>query len=64
VTETVACDGTDSTIITNTQCTVPLATLIVAPFELALGDQINVKLTASNAYGESPLSEIGGGALI
>ena len=47
-----------------TECTVPLATLTAAPFNLALGDAINIKLTAYNDYGESPLSEVGGGALI
>ena len=45
-------------------CTIPLATLTTSPFLLEFGDQINVKLTAINAYGESELSEIGGGALI
>jgi hypothetical protein len=47
-----------------TECTVPLATLTAAPFSLALGDLINIKVSAYNAYGESPLSEVGGGGLI
>lgn len=47
-----------------TECTVPLATLTAAPFSLTLGDTINVKLTAYNAYGESAESSVGGGAVI
>lgn len=64
VTELVDCDGSVEQIITTTECTVPLATLTALPFELLLGDQIQVRLTAYNAYGESAESEIGGGGLI
>jgi hypothetical protein len=59
--ESASCDRTASV---ETTCTVPLATLYSSPFFLAVGDQINLKVSAINAYGTSPLSEIGGGALI
>jgi hypothetical protein len=34
-TELVYCDGTDETIIADTECTIPLATLTSSPFTLA-----------------------------
>jgi hypothetical protein len=61
--ELVGCDGSKQTIISDTQCTVPLAKLTVLPFNLVFGDAVAVKLTASNAYGESIESEIGEVAL-
>jgi hypothetical protein len=63
-TELVDCDGSDSTIRTDTTCTVPLATFTASPFNLVQGDQINLVVSAYNDYGESPLSEVGGGAVI
>jgi hypothetical protein len=63
-TELVTCDGSDSTIISDTECTVPLSKLTTTPFNLAFGDDVIVKLTALNAYGESIESEIGSGATI
>jgi hypothetical protein len=63
-TELVTCDGSDLTIISETECTVPLSTLTSAPFNLMFGNDIIVKLIAINAYGESPESEIGSGATI
>lgn len=58
--ESTHCSGAS----TATSCTVPLATLTAAPFLLSLGDNINIKVTAVNAYGDSELSEMGGGAVI
>lgn len=62
--ELANCDGSDQTIVTLTECTIPLSTLYAAPFNLKLGDLIAAKVSAYNLYGESPESEIGGGALI
>jgi hypothetical protein len=42
----------------------PLATLTEAPYSLALGDVINVKIAAGNTYGTSDLSAMGGTAVI
>lgn len=64
-TETVYCDGSDSLIVSTTTCTVPLSTLRAAPFGLAdLGSAINIRVNALNAYGTSPLSEMGSGAIM
>lgn len=60
-TELVDCDRTISVVNT---CTVPLATFTAEPFNLVLGDDINLKVSAINDYGTSPLSEMGSGALI
>ena len=62
--ELVGCDGSKQTIVSETQCTVPLATLTELPFNLVFGDAVAVKLTASNAYGESLESDVGSGATI
>jgi hypothetical protein len=43
---------------------VPLSTLTTAPFSLTLGSNINAKLVAVNAYGDSSESSFGGGAVI
>ena len=50
--------------MSNTNCTIPLNVLTTEPFNLKLGDSVNVKLTATNDYGESPESTTGSGALI
>lgn len=47
-----------------TQCIVPLSTIIVAPYSLQLGDDILARVVAINAYGDSVVSAIGGGAVI
>jgi hypothetical protein len=62
--ETVNCDGSLPSIVANTQCTIPLDTLTSAPFSLTLGSNINAKLIAVNAYGDSSESSSGGGAVI
>jgi hypothetical protein len=58
------CDGSDLTVISETACTIPLSVFTALPYNLELGDSINIKLTALNDYGESLVSEYGGGAVI
>jgi hypothetical protein len=58
------CDGSDSTIVTATQCTVPLSALTSAPYSLSLGDSVNVKVIATNVKGDSSESSQGSGATI
>jgi hypothetical protein len=41
-----------------------LTTLYVAPFNLQLGDSIDVKIAATNVYGTSPFSPVGSGAQV
>ena len=42
----------------------PLSTLIVVPYSLLLGNDILARVIAINAYGDSVVSAIGGGAVI
>lgn len=62
--DSVSCDGSDSTIIANTQCTVPLSTLTAAPYSLQSGDSVIVLVIASNAIGSSQESNFGNGAIV
>jgi hypothetical protein len=58
------CDGSDSTIIAATQCTVLVSTLKSAPFEIAWGSSIYAKVIATNYLGSSLASQAGNGAII
>lgn len=53
LTELAFCDGAKPNVVAATQCEIPLTTLITAPFNLARGDSVNVKVLATNAYGSS-----------
>mgnify|MGYP003336839376 CR=1 FL=1 len=46
------------------QCTVPLTALYAAPFNLILGQTIQAKVIATNKYGSSAVSQVGGSALV
>ena len=63
-TELANCDGSSGVIIEATQCLVPISVLTADPFNLAQGDQVFVNVMATNLYGDSPVSNDGGGALI
>jgi hypothetical protein len=58
------CDGANLVVIQNTQCTLPLTSLQAIPFELQLGYTIQIQVQAINAYGSSPLSEVGNGGVM
>ena len=62
--ETTDCDGTDSDVVSNRQCTIALLTLTSSPYSLALGDSVSVKIVSINIYGESTESSAGNGAVI
>jgi len=62
--ELVSCDGSDSTILANTECSIPVPTLLASPFSLAWGSNIYAKVVAYNSYGESEISEAGNEAII
>lgn len=62
--DTASCDGSDSTIVSQTQCTVPLTTLTAAPYSLNFGDSIYAKVIATNVKGDSIESDEGNGAII
>jgi hypothetical protein len=50
------CDGTLSAVVTSRSCAVPMAALTSAPYSLAIGSYVKVRVSASNAKGASPLS--------
>jgi hypothetical protein len=52
-TDATNCDGSKSTVIDSLMCSIPIATLRLAPFSLAWGSHVWVKVTATNAYGSS-----------
>lgn len=58
------CNGAYTSIVSNLQCTVPLADLTSTPFNLLLGDHVDVKVIATNVYGNSAFSAVGDGAFI
>lgn len=62
--ELTSCDGSNPAIISAASCTIPIATLMAAPFNLPWGSSIYVKLTATNIQGTTPESPVGNGATI
>jgi hypothetical protein len=58
------CDGSNGTILTNRQCTVPITTLITSPYSLNTCDGVYVKISATNAKGTSSTSNEGNGGQI
>lgn len=57
----VACDHSSSTTLT---CSIPLATLIIAPFSLSKDQSVFAKVRAINFYGDGDYSSAGNGAVI
>ena len=55
--ESVDCVGTSSFVLENRACYVNLSTLIAAPFNLVLDEEIYTAVAASNYYGDSERSE-------
>jgi hypothetical protein len=51
------CDGLDLGVIAATKCTVPLAKLYSSPYNLLKGYSINIKVIATNRYGDSIISD-------
>ena len=62
--DTQDCDGSKATIVSDSKCTVPIASLLQAPFNLPWGSSIWAKVMATNSYGNSKVSEKGNGAKI
>jgi hypothetical protein len=51
--ESVSCESTNPTLLSTTQCEVPIATLTAAPYSLTIGEGIFVKVVATNSKGDS-----------
>lgn len=62
--ETVSCNGADSSILAANTCSVPISTLMAAPYNQPWGSSIYVKVTMTNVVGESLESDEGNGAQI
>jgi hypothetical protein len=58
------CIGNDADLLSLTECTIPLQKLLGDPYLLNVGEDVNVKISATNAYGTSDLSAVGTGAVI
>jgi hypothetical protein len=58
------CDGSENSIMTAAQCSVPINTLRTVPYNLNWGDSIYIKIAAINQYGNSEVSDVGNGAII
>lgn len=58
-TELSHCDGSDPTIVADTQCNIPVSVLRAAPFNLPWGNLVYAKIEATNAYGDSGPSDAG-----
>lgn len=57
------CDGTDPTVVTVRECSIPISVLIKEPFNLIWGSKVVAHITAFNVIGESKAS-IAGDAVI
>lgn len=64
VIDTSVCNGFNTNVILNTECTLTLNKLITTPFNLLKGYSIYIKVAAVNAYGDSISSEPGNGGII
>lgn len=49
-----ACDSADSTLVSNRECTIPMASLVASPHLLAFDTLVVVRITAINAQGSGP----------
>lgn len=58
------CDGSETQIVNEQMCSVPINTLRAAPYNLNWGDSIVIKVSALNDYGASQFSDEGNGAVI
>jgi hypothetical protein len=58
------CPAADYELLSNTQCSVPVATLRASPFDLQHSDAVVAKVIAVNVIGESEISDEGSGASI
>jgi hypothetical protein len=59
-----SCDGTIEPIPSDFSCSIPLSTLITAPFGLLKDQSVLSKVKAVNFYGDSDFSPAGNGAIV
>lgn len=63
-TDLVNCDGSDASILASRTCSIPASTLRSEPFNLAWGDSVYFKVTATNLVGTSGESQAGNGGIL
>jgi hypothetical protein len=56
------CDASKSTIVAQKYCDIPIISLLGAPYNLGLGESVQVRMTATNYYGQNQLSDAFNGA--
>ena len=59
-----SCDAANPLIMAAMKCSIPIATLLAAPFNLPWGSSIFAVVQAYNNYGDSYNSDPGNGAVI
>lgn len=52
------CNGSTSTIVANLYCVIPVSTLTASPFSLEQGDIVYARVMATNAIGDSSVSDV------
>jgi hypothetical protein len=60
----VNCDGSTSEIVSATHCEIPIISLLEDPYNLDLGSSIYAKVSATNYYGTSDMSDAFNGAVM
>lgn len=50
------CNGANAVIMSNLYCIVPMSTLIASPFNYLYGDLVQIRISAQNTHGWSPVS--------
>lgn len=58
------CDGSNTSILASSTCSIPISTLRTSPYSLAWGDSVYVIVTATNVVGTSLASPEGNGAIL
>ena len=64
IVDSTVCNGDNTVVVSNTECTTQLNKLTAAPFNLLQGYSVFIKIIAKNAYGSSVESVPGNGAII
>lgn len=62
--EKTYCNGANTVIFSNTECTIPISVLMASPYNLKKGDSVFASVICYNAVGDSPNSNVGNGAIV
>jgi len=56
-TDLTYCDGANPTVVSNSECSIPMTVLTASPFNLAVDDEVKARVTAYNERGWSDVSD-------